>query len=147
MSARLRDTLLRGVFFRYFFASLLALLVDLSILSVCLRVLGMDLRWAAAAAFLAGALVAYILSIRWVFSERAYRAMPLVELSSFIGIGLAGLGITQVVLWFGVEELHLVPEFVKLVAAGATFVFNFIARRSLLFVNRSRVIASGEDLA
>ncbi len=147
MSARLRDTFLRGAFPRYFLASLAALLVDMLVLSVCLRIFDIDLRWAAAVAFLAGAVVAYILSIRWVFTERAYGAMPLVELSSFLGIGLAGLGITQLILWIGVSELQFVPELVKVAAAGATFIFNFLARKSLLFVSRSRIVASGEDLA
>jgi len=118
---------------RYLAASLLALIADVATLSATLRLLRVDLYWAATAGFMVGLAVAYALSIRWVFSRRAYARAPALEFVLFGLVGVAGLGITQVVLWLGSARLGLMPELVKLVAAGATFVFNYVWRRTLLF--------------
>lgn len=130
--------ILRSDLFRYFTASLVALAVDVATLSACLRVLHLSLAWSASIGFVAGAAVAYLLSIRWVFRQRAFAKAPAVEFLTFVAIGVAGLGLTQLVLWLGVTEFGLMPEVVKLSAAGVTFAFNYIARKSLLFATSRR---------
>lgn len=132
---------------RYFAASLLALAADMATLSACLRLLGLGLAWSATLGFVVGAVVAYVLSIRWVFRERAFGNAPAFEFLSFVAIGIAGLGITQLVLWIGVTEFRLLPEAVKLAAAGITFAFNYLVRRTLLFAARERAMAHPEDPA
>ena len=64
-----------------------------------------------------------------------------------MGIGVAGLGVTQLVLWLGVTELGLMPEAVKLAAAGLTFAFNYVARKSLLFASQRRARNAREHAA
>ena len=120
-------------FIRYFAASLLALAVDTGTLSLCLRVLHLSLAWSASIGFILGASVAYLLSIRWVFNARAFGNTPTLEFLSFVAIGIAGLGLTQLVLWLGVTRLGLLAEAVKLAAAVLTFLFNYLVRKSLLF--------------
>ena len=132
---------------RYFAASLLALAADLGVLSLCLRWLHFSLGWSASIGFVIGALVAYLLSIRWVFRERAFAYAPAVEFLAFVGIGIAGLGITQVLLWLGVVKLHLLPELVKLAAAVVTFVFNYLVRKTLLFAASARALQTSKDSA
>ncbi|WP_312914263.1 GtrA family protein [Stenotrophomonas sp.] len=132
--------------FRYFVASVIALAIDVAVLSVAMRLFNAPMGWAATLGFASGAVVAYALSTRWVFKARSLAAAPLIEFAVFAIIGIVGLGVTQFVLWLGVVKLGLLPELVKLAAAGATFVFNYLARRSLLFVSRSRIIVAGEDL-
>lgn len=131
MTRRLPTELLR-----YFLASLLALIADTATLSASLRLFGLSLAWSATLGFVVGAVVAYWLSIRWVFRERAFARVPALEFLGFVAIGIAGLGVTQAVLWLGVTELHLLPEAVKLAAAVVTFAFNYGVRRSLLFARR-----------
>lgn len=135
---RLLQRLVDHTLARYFVVSLLALAVDTGTLSACLRLLHLSLAWSATFGFTTGALVAYLLSIYWVFRERAFAGAPAVEFLTFVAIGIAGLGITQVVLWLGVTELGWMPELVKLSAAGVTFAFNYIARKSLLFAASKR---------
>jgi len=120
-------------FIRYFAASLLALAVDTGTLSLCLRILHLSLAWSASIGFIVGASVAYLLSIRWVFKARAFGNTPTLEFLSFVAIGIAGLGLTQWVLWLGVTRLGLLAEAVKLTAAVLTFLFNYLVRKSLLF--------------
>lgn len=126
-------------FVRYLIASAVALSVDTAVLSGGLRVLEMPLAVAATAGFLAGAAVIYLVSVYWVFETRSLDSLPQLEAATFIGIGVVGLGLTQVVLWVGVTRLQLVPEAVKLVAAGVTFIFNYLLRKSLLFAARAPV--------
>ena len=133
--------------FRYFAASVLALAADLITLSLCLRVLHFSLGWSASIGFGIGALVAYLLSIRWVFRKRAFADAPAVEFLAFVGIGIAGLGITQFLLWVGVVKLHLLPEGVKLAAAVVTFAFNYLVRKTLLFAASARTRPTRKDSA
>lgn len=121
---------------RYFAASLVALAVDMTTFSLMLRVVGLAWAGAAVIGFLAGVLVAYWLSIRFVFASRTLARAPQAEFLSFMLIGVAGLGVTQVVLWLGIEWLVITPEISKLAAAGATFMFNFLVRRAALFCKR-----------
>ena len=139
--------LLRHDLARYFITSLLALAVDIASLSACLRLLHLSLAWSASIGFALGAIVAYVLSIRWVFRDRTYGNAPALEFATFVAIGIAGLGLTQLVLWAGTLVLHLLPEAVKLAAAGLTFVFNYLVRKSLLFVSARRSTATGKGLA
>ena len=139
--------ILRSDLVRYFAASLLALAVDLATLSACLRLLGLGLAWSATIGFVAGAVVAYLASIRWVFRARSFADAPLLEFLAFVAIGIAGLGVTQLVLWLGVTRMGLLPELVKLGAAGATFAFNYLARKSLLFAARPHRARAGETMA
>jgi len=138
---------LRHDLFRYFVASLLALGADVGTLSLCLRALHFSLGWSASIGFAVGALVAYLLSIRWVFRQRAFADAPAVEFLAFVGVGIAGLGITQFLLWLGVVKLHLLPELVKLAAAVVTFVFNYIVRKTLLFAASARALQTNKDSA
>jgi len=83
--------------------------------------------------FLASVITAYFFSIRFVFATRSLQDNPSKEIFLFILIGVLGLGITQVVLLVGIDWLGFVPEIVKLFAAVASFVFNFLIRKLFLF--------------
>lgn len=139
--------ILRFDLVRYFAASLLALVVDVATLSACLRLLGLGLTWSASIGFVAGGIVAYLLSIRWVFRTRSFADAAMLEFLAFVAIGIAGLGLTQLVLWLGVTRMGLLPELVKLGAAGATFTFNYLARKSLLFAAGPRGAPVRETMA
>ncbi|MDQ3040579.1 MAG: GtrA family protein [Pseudomonadota bacterium] len=139
--------MLRHDLIRYGAVSVLALAVDLGTLSLCLRLLHLSLAWSVTIGFSLGALVAYLLSIRWVFSHRAFGHAPAMELMSFVGIGVVGLGLTQMVLWIGVTQARLMPELVKLGAAAISFAFNYLIRKTLLFAVPGRTAPAQEDVA
>lgn len=140
-----RKNPLTGELLWYFAVSLVALFVDLGLFSLALR-LG-ELPWALAATlgFAAGVITAWWLSVRFVFQSRALRQKPIVEFAGFLGIGIAGLGVTEIVLWLGIELLSMLPEFSKLVAAGVTFVFNFALRKWLLFRKQTLAFLPQQD--
>ena len=123
-------------FFRYFAISFVALTGDAGLLLVLTELAGVDVTLAAATAFLFGAMLNYYLSIMLVFQSRALNNNPMLEALTFVAIGLIGLGITEVVIHALYTGAGL-PLFVaKFLAAGLTFVFNYLFRKILLFTVR-----------
>jgi putative flippase GtrA len=128
---------LRGIPIReaagYAAASACALGCDLGLLWVLVRFGRVEYLVAATASFLAGTVVAYSLSVLWVFEHRRL-ADRRAEFLGFAAIGTAGLGVNAAVIFIAVKYLGLYYLVAKCVAAGFTLVCNFISRRQLLFV-------------
>lgn len=118
---------------RYFLSSLLALGLDIAVFSCLTRVFGWPWLYAATAAFSLGALVTYVASVKWVFKSRAFKRHPSAEMLIFFAIGVAGLGLTQLILWIFIEKIRLPGEVSKLLAAAFTFLFNYSVRKMILF--------------
>jgi putative flippase GtrA len=122
----------------YCAASAGALVVDMSILWVLVRFFAWGYLAAATTSFLAGGVVAYALSIKLAFKQHRLRNKR-VELISFVAIGTVGLALNAVVISLAVRYLGLHYLLAKCVAAGFTFMCNFVARRQILFVSHSPV--------
>lgn len=116
----------------YAAASAVALGVDYGLLLSLTHYAGWDYRLAGTASFLAGACVAYALSIKFVFSAHRLHSRSL-EFTGFVALGLVGVVINILVLSVTVGRLGLDLVFAKAIAAGCTFVANFTLRRQLLF--------------
>jgi putative flippase GtrA len=117
-------------------ASAGALVVDMTILWVLVRFFAWGYLAAATASFLAGAVVAYTLSVKLAFKQHRLRNRR-IEFIGFVAIGTAGLAINAGVLSLAVRYLGLHYLLAKCVAAGFTFMCNFIARRQILFIRPS----------
>lgn len=131
-----RLSLVRAEFFRYFLVSLVAFFADYSLFWSSLRVLGFGWALSASVGFVFGVVVAYILSVFWVFRFRVYESNYAKEFLAFFLIGVFGLLVTQASLWVGIYKAELTPERSRLLAAGITFAFNFIVRKIFLFVRK-----------
>ncbi len=132
----------KAEFIRYFAASAGALCVDTGLYRLCLQA-GIAYQWAALIGFGAGAVVAYVASVAWVFESRTIRRATL-EFGLFVAIGVAGLLLTEALLWLQVERWGLPPFWSKAGAAGVVFIFNFAVRKTLLFGGR-RAQAEGKQ--
>ena len=117
---------------RYFGASALALSIDMATLGGLVYVAGMHYLVAAPLSFAAGLALIYLLSVRWVFAERRL-ADRRIEFAVFALIGLAGMGINELVLYVGVDRFGLNPVQAKIPSAALVFGFNFASRKLLLF--------------
>lgn len=86
----------------------------------------------AAIAFLVGIALTYLLSITWVFARRSM-ANRMHEFAIFALIGLSGLLLNLVLLWFFTElgRLHYLNA--KIVTAGLIFLLKFGTRKKILF--------------
>ncbi len=115
----------------YGLVSVVALACDYGLL-VSLARLGMDYLLAATISFSLGMLVAYTLSARFVFANRRARSTR-AKLLGFFAVGLAGLLLTQGLLALLVSGLGVAVALAKIPTAGCVFLFNFLARRGLVF--------------
>lgn len=118
-------------FIRYFAASVLALVVDMLTLLVAATV--MHYLWAATLGFIAGAIVSYLLCVRFVFWHRRMRQWPAREFGAYALIGVTGLGINNMVIFLAVNATALSLPLAKASAACATFTFNYGLRKLILF--------------
>jgi putative flippase GtrA len=119
-------------------ASAGALAMDMAVLWLLVRVFDWGYLEAATASFLAGAVVAYALSLKFAFKQHRLRDQR-VEFIGFVAIGTAGLAVNLGVISLMIRCFGLHYLLAKCVAAGFTFMCNFIARRQLLFVRHSPV--------
>ncbi len=121
---------------KYLLVSLVALGVDTGINFVLKYQAGAPWPLAVAAGFVAGVLVNYGLSIRFVFHEHRLgnRAM---EFLGFLAIGILGLLVKEAATWAAFKGLGLDYRIATGAAVGVAFVFNFGARKVLLFSART----------
>jgi putative flippase GtrA len=132
MRTLIRETLLYGTM------SAFLLCVDVAILWILVQYFSWPYLLAATVSFSVGVFVGYILSVRAVFKYRRLRNQA-IEFGSFAAVGIVGLAINATALSFGVGYLGEHYLVAKCGAACLTFVWNFAARRRLLFVPRRAV--------
>jgi putative flippase GtrA len=118
--------------FGYGLVSAVALAFDTSLLYVLVNLAGWPYLLASTVSFSAGAVVAYILSVRFVFPLRRLHN-PYAEFISFLALGVAGVAVNAAALFVAVSTVGLGLITAKLLAAGCTFATNFTLRRQLLF--------------
>jgi putative flippase GtrA len=119
-------------FFRYGFVSMAALAVDFAGLVILKEYAHLNYLVAASVSFLAGLGVNYALSTRWVF--RGSRPMSQrYEFLLFALIGLAGLGMTDTIMWILTSGLGLFYALSKVTATVTVYFWNFGARKKLIF--------------
>ena len=123
---------------RYTAVSACALCIDVAILWLLVDYFSWRYLGAATISFLSGLFVTYSLSLKLVFKHRRLKERRL-EFASFAAIGAVGLAINATVISFAVKILGLQYLIAKCVAAAFTFVWNFTARRQMLFIQRPTV--------
>lgn len=118
-------------FLLYFAASAAALALDTGVFSLALR-LGAPLVVSACLGFSLGLMLVYTLSTRHVFGQHRLTDRRN-EFALFTLIGVAGLLLTEAMLWLLITQLGVAPLAAKLTSACGVFLFNFALRKALLF--------------
>lgn len=116
----------------YGLVSAVALAIDAAILQVLVKQAGWHYLRASAVSFIAGAGVAYLLSVRFVFRFRRLSNRA-VEFSYFLALGVVGLLVNAAAMSIAVTGVGLGLITAKLFAAICTFTTNLVLRRGLLF--------------
>lgn len=115
--------------------SVAALAVDYGLLIFLTETVGLYYLVSATISFMVGMLLVYASSVGFIFDERRLGSRSL-ELTSFALIGVAGLVLNAVLLWAITTGTPLGYQLAKLPTAGLVFLFNYLARRNLLFTAR-----------
>lgn len=118
-------------FFRYIFVGGFAFLADAFTLWLCEK--WMNYMIAAAIAFVVGLAVNYALSIWFVFSESSKVKNKVKEFIVYGIIGLIGLLITEGIMYLFTDVFGLYFLISKIIAAAIVLVWNFAARKVVLY--------------
>jgi len=117
-------------FVRYFGVALVGLAVDFGTLVLLHEVAGVYYLYAAIAGFVAGLIVNYTLSSRYVFKDSKLSSRWM-EFVSFGMIGLVGLGLLSASMWLLTDVMHVHYILSKVLATVVVFIWNFVGRKAL----------------
>ncbi|OPX60506.1 MAG: GtrA-like protein [Methanobacterium sp. PtaB.Bin024] len=119
-------------FFRYIFVGGAAFIVDFLSLFILTDYFGIYYIISAASAFILGLVTNYLLSIKWVFNKHNFDNKT-IEFSLFAVIGIIGLALNEIFIWFFTSELGIYYLFSKIITAIIILFWNFFARKFTLF--------------
>lgn len=116
---------------RFFGVGVLCFIIDFAVLHILVEYAGMYYLLSAAIAFTVSVIVNYVLSIIFVFDvdkEKDWKRNFIL----FILFSVIGLGLTELLMWLGVERMHFGYMLVKVGATGIVMIFNFVTRKMFL---------------
>ena len=118
--------------FRYCFVGGFAFLVDYGLLALLTEVFGLHYLLSATLSFIAGLIVNYLLSTYWIF-RKSIIDNKWVEFLAFSVIGIIGLGFNTFLLYLFTDLGHIHYLVSKLLTAAIVLLWNFWARKIILF--------------
>jgi len=121
---------------RYSVASALALALDFAVY-LTLTGSAVPPPVAGVVGYALGTALHFLLSTRFVFDARATDKLHARLLGEFALSGIAGIGITALVIALATEAAGLAALPAKVLAAGASFIIVFGLRRAVVFSPRS----------
>jgi len=126
---------LLGQFFRYLVTGGLAFVADFGLFALCLYVFNWHYLLANLVGLVAGLVLNYVMSILWVFAacKRTLEKRKVIEFTLFALVGIVGVGINQLLMYLMVDGAHLNEMLSKVVAAVLVLMWNFGARKVMLF--------------
>ena len=104
-----------------------AFLIDYSILYVLTEFVGIHYLVSSVISFIISLIFNYILSIYWVFDVTKKQTSK--EIIIFVVLSVIGLGINQLIMYLGVDLLHIYYMINKLAATFIVMVWNFVTRK------------------
>lgn len=119
-------------FAKYFFASGIALVVDMATLFVLTEYFHIYYLLSATISFLFGIAITYVLSKLYIFSKTNINNKA-AEFSVFLIIGIIGLLLNNLFLYVFTEYFGVYYMFSKCFAVIVTYLWNFFARKKFIF--------------
>jgi len=120
-------------FFRYLFVGGASTVVDMGIFYVAVNIFSIHYLLAQTLGFIFGISVNYLLSIAWIFKSTGNFKR---ELFLFAAIGIGGLLLSYLILWFLISRLdiHAFQDMLaKSVAVLLVLIWNFGMRKKFAF--------------
>ncbi len=120
-------------FFRYAFVGGAATVADWAVFYILTKALGVHYLISGVAAFVLGLTVNFLLSKIFVFSAEENKHSAGTEFAVYAVIGVAGLLMTEGIMYVLAEKLALDVMLTKITATAVVFVWNFVARKVALY--------------
>ena len=109
----------------------IAFLIDYGLLAFCTEILHINYLVSATIGFTVSVVFNYLASMRYVFTHKEEMSRRR-EFIIFVVLSIVGLVINNVILWVGVELLHVHYLIVKIFATAVVMVWNFVTRKIFL---------------
>jgi putative flippase GtrA len=117
---------------RYVFVGGFAFVVDYGLLLVLTELGHFHYLISATISFIAGLIVNYIISTKWIFTKSKISSTT-IEFMIYSIIGVIGLLLNDLLMYFFTEWIHIHYLVSKLITAAIVMGWNFIGRRTILF--------------
>ena len=118
--------------FRAILASGFSFSIDFGILALLTEVFKIHYLLSNGISFLTGTTVCYVLNTLWVFHRRRLKRRHF-EYLIFIVLGVIGVGLNELLIWFFTERVLIHYLISKIIAGSTVFFFNFFTRKYVLF--------------
>ncbi|MCU0444905.1 MAG: GtrA family protein [Microscillaceae bacterium] len=120
-------------FFKFAMAGAICAVLEMSILVTLSNIYGKDnLLYFNALAYIVAVVLNYLISRAWVFERGKYNTK--VEFLAFCAVATVGLGLNQLIFYWGLQVLtndfYLLA---KIIAIGTVVIWNFFAKKYLVF--------------
>lgn len=113
-------------------SSTIGFAVDFALLVFLVEVAGIHYIVSATIGFAVGTTITYFFSVHWIFSHRNLTRKS-AEYMVFIGVGVVGIILNDVLLWFFTDILSIYYMVSRMLGGVMVFFWNFLARKRLLF--------------
>ena len=109
----------------------IAFVIDYGIMVLCKEVLHFNVYLSAFLGFTISVIYNYIASVTWVFDVNKDKN-KVRNFILFVVFSVIGLGLTELIMWVGVDLIHISYLIVKIIATILVMIFNFITRKLFL---------------
>ena len=120
-------------FFRYAFIGGIATIIDWSTLFILTDIVSIHYLFSACFSFLVGLIVNFLLSKLMVFKAEEAKVNGVLEFVAYAIIGAVGLGLTELIMLGFTVFLKLHYMMSKVIATVMTLVWNYIARKRIIY--------------
>lgn len=117
--------------FRFGIVGVIAFAIDYGLLYILTEKCGIYYLVSSLISFGVSVIFNYIASVIWVFDVDKEKS-KVKNFIYFIGLSVVGLAINELIMWFGVDKIHIYYMLVKLFATAIVMIFNFITRKMFL---------------
>lgn len=118
--------------FRYVLAGGTAFIIDFGLLYTLTNCLSVHYMVSTVISYTVGLIITYLLSIYWIFDKRRTNNR-LMEFFIFTLIGVIGLALTSFFMFLLTDIVGIYYLISKLATTGIVFIWNFIAKKFILF--------------
>lgn len=120
---------------RYLLVGGFAFIVDFGLFALCLYAFNWHYLLANFVGLIAGLVLNYALSVKWVFSDskRRLEMRKSAEFAVFAAVGFIGVGLNELLMLLMVDVFEWLEMLSKMIAAGVVLMWNFGGRKLILF--------------